>query len=64
MIVAPELREYFHRLGFLEPDPDPVTGCDDCLCLDRLRRTAREVRDLSAVSDTNVLLRRHHKAAH
>ncbi|MCP9944119.1 hypothetical protein LUX12_03865 [Streptomyces somaliensis] len=41
------------------PPPVPVEGCRDCAELAALRGRARERGDLSAVSDCNVLLRRH-----
>ncbi|WP_159072364.1 hypothetical protein [Streptomyces sp. CMB-StM0423] len=40
-------------------EPEPVGGCGRCAELAAGRRAARSVGDLSAVSDANVLIRRH-----
>ncbi|MFM9448159.1 hypothetical protein [Streptomyces acidiscabies] len=42
-----------------EPDPEPVEGCAGCLELAKVRARARVVRDMSTVTDCNVLMRRH-----
>jgi hypothetical protein len=44
--------------GFL-PDASPVPGCAGCAELADKRTHALSVYDWSAVSDTNVLIRRH-----
>ncbi len=44
---------------FPPPDAAPVPGCGRCAELVADRTAARAVGDLSAVSDANVLLRRH-----
>ncbi|WP_228983054.1 hypothetical protein [Streptomyces sp. DH12] len=46
---------------WLDPvsEPAPAEGCAECAGLDDLRARARERGDMSAVSDCNVLLRRH-----
>ncbi|AUH41468.1 hypothetical protein CXR04_15570 [Streptomyces sp. CMB-StM0423] len=41
------------------PDATPVPGCVRCAELAAARAAARAVGDLSAVSDGNVLIRRH-----
>jgi hypothetical protein len=49
---------------FPRPEPQPVPGCQECLDLARRRCAARQVHDLSGVTDCNVLLRRHRDQAH
>jgi hypothetical protein len=49
---------------FGPPTPRPVDGCPQCAELDRARRTLREIRDESAVTDTNIALRDHQARAH
>jgi hypothetical protein len=44
------------------PEPVPVAGCAECASLAGLRGGARARGDMSAVSDCNVLLRRHQEA--
>lgn len=44
--------------------PVPVPGCAACAEVDGLRRTARAQSDASAVTDANVLMRRHQRAEH
>jgi len=44
--------------------PRPVTGCDGCAALSRLRAAARAEHDHSAETDANVLLRQHQREAH
>ena len=39
--------------------PTPVTGCATCQALSRRRAEATAANDRSAVSDANVLLRKH-----
>ncbi|MEX3101474.1 MULTISPECIES: hypothetical protein [unclassified Streptomyces] len=46
------------------PEPSPVPGCTACLSFATARRNARSVHDHSAVTDANVLLRRHLSEAH
>ncbi|WP_416974479.1 hypothetical protein [Streptomyces sp. 4F14] len=46
------------------PALSPVPGCADCLSLGTARRNARSTYDHSAVTDANVLLRRHLAEAH
>ncbi|WP_416970512.1 hypothetical protein [Streptomyces sp. 4F14] len=46
------------------PEPSPVPGCAECLSLGTARRNARSTHDYSAVTDANVLLRRHLAEAH
>lgn len=45
-----------------EPEPHPY--CTRCRELDEQRTTARRSRDMAAVTDCNVLLRRHIKLDH
>lgn len=47
----------------LQP-PAPVNGCAECEQLAAARRASREAYDRSAVTDANVLMRRHLDAAH
>ncbi|MFW6693671.1 hypothetical protein [Streptomyces sp. MAR4 CNX-425] len=61
---APEWRGYppgpVHPPGlFPDPDPAPVPGCGRCAQLADDRTAARAAGDYSAVSDANVLIRRH-----
>ena len=44
--------------------PEPVAGCLDCQNLQTRRTYARGQGDESGVSDVNVLLRAHLRAAH
>lgn len=41
------------------PEPVPVEGCDVCEALGRQREDARRLRNMSAVSDASVEIRRH-----
>jgi len=43
----------------LPEEPGPAEGCDVCNALDRRRTAARQVGDMSKVTDCNVELRRH-----
>ncbi|MFE6742361.1 hypothetical protein [Streptomyces tubercidicus] len=45
-------------------EPEPRAGCDRCAELDEQRTETRRRGDLSAMSDCNVLLRRHIEGAH
>ncbi|AUH43051.1 hypothetical protein [Streptomyces sp. CMB-StM0423] len=45
--------------AFPPPDATPAPGCARCAELATSRRAARAKGDLSAVSDANVLIRRH-----
>ncbi|KPI20088.1 hypothetical protein OK074_7637 [Actinobacteria bacterium OK074] len=53
-----------YRLALPQPEPTPVGDCHDCARLDRARTAVRITRDMSAVSDCNVLMRRHQAADH
>ncbi|WP_105974096.1 hypothetical protein [Streptomyces geranii] len=44
--------------------PLPVPGCEACAEVDGLRQNARAESDASAVTDADVLMRRHHRADH
>ncbi|MGW1716659.1 hypothetical protein [Streptomyces sp. NPDC002156] len=44
--------------------PQPVSGCDTCAELAGQRQTARAESDASAVTDADVLMRRHQRAEH
>lgn len=44
--------------------PAPVSGCDECEQLAAARRASRDAYDRSAVTDANVLMRRHLSASH
>jgi hypothetical protein len=46
---------------FPQPEPQPLGDCERCRELARERFSARERRDLSAVSDANVLMRKHQR---
>ncbi|MET8983283.1 hypothetical protein ABZX85_47740 [Streptomyces sp. NPDC004539] len=46
------------------PEPSPVPGCGQRLSHVTARRNARPTYDHSAVTDANVLLRRHLAEAH
>ncbi|WP_055524962.1 hypothetical protein [Streptomyces graminilatus] len=48
----------------LDRPPLPVPDCERCAQLDTLRRFARRESDASAVTDADVLLRRHQQAEH
>lgn len=49
-----------HLAGlFPIPDATPSAGCGRCAELAEKRTAAREAGDYSAVSDANVLIRRH-----
>ncbi|WP_329273584.1 hypothetical protein [Streptomyces sp. NBC_01451] len=52
--------------GYPEPSrpPAPVPGCETCAEVDGLRRTAGAESDASAVTDADVLMRRHQRAEH
>ncbi|MER5882752.1 hypothetical protein ABT160_02870 [Streptomyces sp. NPDC001941] len=45
-------------------DPEAPPDCPTCHTLAHRRRAARERRDLSAVSDCNVLIRKHPEHPH
>ncbi|GAA2110956.1 hypothetical protein GCM10009802_08370 [Streptomyces synnematoformans] len=45
--------------GWPLDDPAPAPGCEHCAELAADRAAARAAGDLSAVSDANVLIRRH-----
>ena len=51
----PSTFDYAFRL----PDPQPVSGCDDCSRFIALRTAARASGDRSAATDANVSLRHH-----
>ncbi|WP_461014565.1 hypothetical protein [Streptomyces daliensis] len=42
-----------------ELEPEPVAGCAGCTELANVRDRARAGRDMTTVSDCNVILRRH-----
>ncbi|GHJ37309.1 hypothetical protein Sm713_29180 [Streptomyces sp. TS71-3] len=46
------------------PEPKAVPGCGACLGICARRQNARSRGDYSAVSDTNVALKRHQDQAH
>ncbi|MGW4224596.1 hypothetical protein ACWEG1_14185 [Streptomyces bauhiniae] len=45
-------------------EPTAHPGCGECLSFSVARQNARSTGDYSAVSDANVLMRRHHMEAH
>ncbi|MGW0706680.1 hypothetical protein ACWD4G_12090 [Streptomyces sp. NPDC002643] len=54
-----------HSLSEPPPtEPSAKPGCADCMSLAVARQNARSEYDYSAVSDCNVLLRRHHEEMH
>lgn len=46
------------------PEPEPVTGCRQCLGIAVTRTNARSVGDYSKASDANVVLRTHLREEH
>ncbi|MDX3455358.1 hypothetical protein PV396_26045 [Streptomyces sp. ME02-8801-2C] len=52
--------------GYAELDrpPVPVADCETCAEVAALRRAAQAASDASAETDADVLMRRHHRAAH
>ena len=44
--------------------PQPVEGCETCTQLVNQRNASKEAGDISAVTDVNVLMRRHLGRAH
>ncbi|MFD8914471.1 hypothetical protein [Streptomyces sp. NPDC059575] len=53
-----------YGLTELPPEPKPFPGCKVCLGFSVRRENARSRGDYSAVSDANVVLRRHWAEAH
>ncbi|MEU4151953.1 hypothetical protein [Streptomyces sp. NPDC026659] len=53
-----------YRLTDPTVEPSAVPGCSECLSLSLNRQNARSRGDYSAVSDANVMLRRHQAEAH
>ena len=53
-----------HSLTELPAEPSAKPGCPACLSIVVSRDNARSKHDYSAVSDSNVRLRRHHEDDH